>query len=395
MRVLPVVFLTVLLDLIGFGIVIPLYPFYAESMGASPLMVTLLASTYSLAQFFFAPLWGALSDRHGRRPILLLSIGMGTLAMAGFAWAPSLLWLFVFRALHGLFAANISVAQAIIADTTTPENRAKGMGMIGAAFGLGFTIGPFVGGELSDYGLATPIAAAAALQAFNFLLALAILPETRTGDAPSRQRPIDPAAFGRVLVHPVVGPIVTLSFLLIFAFSMMESTFSLFQEHQNHLGPKEVGRVLGVIGVVGVFVQGGAIGPLVRTFGEKRLIQVGILSLAAALLALAFAAPWGPLLGVAAWIAVSHGLLSPSLNAILSKRTPEADQGFVLGSNQSLGALARALAPGLGGLLFTHAAHAAPFLAGAALLGLGAALTLRVPNQEPQSSATLASRPQP
>lgn len=379
MRVLPVVFLTVLLDLIGFAIVIPLFPFYAESLGASPLQVTLLMATYSIAQFFFAPLWGSLSDRYGRRPILLMSIGMGALAMAGFAWAPSLLWLFAFRALHGLFAANISVAQAIIADTTTPENRAKGMGMIGAAFGLGFTAGPFIGGELSVYGLAVPIAAAAALQAFNFLLALVILPETRTGTAPSRHRPINPSAFGKVLVHPVVGPIVTLSFMLIFAFSMMESTFSLFEEHQYGLGPREVGRVLGVIGVVGVFIQGGAIGALVRKFGEKRLIQVGIVSLAGSLVALSFARPWASLFAVAAWIAVSHGILSPSLNAILSKRTPEDDQGFVLGSNQSLSALARAMAPGLGGLLFTHAAHAAPFFAGAALLSVGAALTTRVP----------------
>lgn len=379
MRVLPVVFLTVLLDLIGFGIVIPLFPFYAEGMGASAVQVTLLASSYSLAQFFFSPLWGAMSDRYGRRPILLLSIGMGAVAMTGFALAPSLVWLYVFRSLAGLFAANISVAQAVIADTTTPENRAKGMGMIGAAFGLGFTIGPFLGGELSEYGLAMPMFLAAGLQAFNFVLALVILPETRKADTRVVRRPLNPATFLRVLVHPAVGPIVTLSFLLIFAFSMMESTFSLFEEHANGLGPKEVGRVLGVIGVVGVFVQGGAIGALVRKFGEQRLIQVGAASLAAALVGLAFATPWASLVVVAAWIAVSHGILSPSLNALLSRKTPEHEQGLVLGSNQSLGALARAVAPTLGGLLFTHASLPAPFLAGAALLSLAAAMALRLP----------------
>ena len=173
MKLLVPVLMAVVLDLVGFGIVIPLLTFYAEEYGAGPVAVTLLMAVYSLAQFLMAPVWGALSDKYGRRPIMLFSIGMAAVCLAGFAWAESLVMLFVFRTLHGAAAANISTAQACVADVTTPENRAKGMGLIGAAFGFGFTVGPFIGGELSVHGLAAPIWFAAGLAALNFVLALA------------------------------------------------------------------------------------------------------------------------------------------------------------------------------------------------------------------------------
>jgi len=182
MKLLIPVLGAVVLDLVGFGIVIPLLTFYAEEYGAGPVAVTLLMAVYSLAQFLMAPVWGALSDRFGRRPIMLFSIGMATICLAGFAWAESLVMLFVFRTLHGAAAANISTAQACVADVTTPENRAKGMGLIGAAFGFGFTVGPFLGGELSVHGLAAPIWFAAALSALNFVAAVVWLKETRKAD---------------------------------------------------------------------------------------------------------------------------------------------------------------------------------------------------------------------
>ncbi|MCB9746561.1 MAG: MFS transporter [Alphaproteobacteria bacterium] len=372
MSPLLVIFLTVVLDLVGFGIVIPLLTFYAEDYGATAMQVTLLMACYSMTQFLFAPLWGSLSDRHGRRPVLLMSIGMGSLMLAGFAWAPKLWLLFVFRSLHGVFAANISVAQAYVADVTTKENRAKGMGMLGAAFGLGFTLGPWIGGELSVYGLSAPIWVAAGLSALNFLLAAALVPESRQPGGPeSRRRTLSPVAFVEVLRHPAVGRAIGLTFLMTFAFSMMEATFALFEEHQHNLGAQEVGRVLGLIGVVGIIVQGGAIGPLTRRFGEVPLMRIGLAGLSLSLLGLAVAPPWAPLLAVCGLLALFQGLLQPSTQALISKRSSEEEQGFVLGTNQSLSALARATAPALGGLLFQQVAMPASFVAGSLLLGLG------------------------
>ena len=193
------------MDLVGFGIVIPLLTFYAEDYGASPVEVTLLMAVYSFAQFFFAPIWGRLSDRIGRRPVLLASIGASAVFLAGFAAADTLWVLFVCRTLHGACAANISTAQAVIADITPPDKRAIGMGLIGAAFGVGFTVGPFIGGETAHLGHSVPIWIAAGLSALNFIIALVMLNETKTATSNSRPRPISPQAFIKVAKHPVVG----------------------------------------------------------------------------------------------------------------------------------------------------------------------------------------------
>jgi MFS family permease len=369
-----VIFLTVLLDLVGFGIVIPLLPFYAQDprFSATPMEIGLLMACYSLAQFLFAPFWGAISDRRGRRPVLLLSIGMGALMLVGFAAAQALWQLFLFRTLHGLFAANISTAQAYMADITPPEGRAKAMGMIGAAFGLGFTLGPWMGGELSVYGLAAPIWLAAGLGAFNFLLASAILPESRDPSTVSarRPRPIHPGTFLQVLQHPVVGSFIGLVFCMTFAFSMMESTFALFEQALYGLDARDVGRLMGLIGVVMVLVQGGMIGPLSKRFGEEALVRVGLPGLALGLLALVVSPPFLPLACTCAALALFHGLAQPSLFSLISRRTPESDQGLVMGTNQSLSALARATAPALALALFAGVEPASSFVAAAALMGL-------------------------
>ncbi len=369
MGTLGVIFLTVLLDLLGFGIVIPLLTFYAEDYGATPLQVTLLMACYSLAQFLFAPMWGAISDRVGRRPVLLLSIGMAALMLAGFAWADRLALLFLFRTLHGMFAANISTAQAYVADVTRPEDRAKGMGLIGAAFGVGFSLGPWVGGELSTFGLSAPIWLAAGLSAVNFLLALVLLPESRKRSGEHHPRPLHPFTWLSVLRHPVVGGLVAVSFCLTIAFAMMESTFALFEEHVHGMTARDVGRLLGGIGVVMVVIQGGLIGRLAHRFGERRLLLTGLPGLALSLVALAYSPPVGPLWTACLLLGVFHGLAQPSLYSLMSRAASADDQGLVLGTNQSLSALARTVGPALGGLLFGSVAEAAPFLTAAAVLG--------------------------
>jgi len=379
-RALIPVLLAVVLDLIGFGIVIPLLTFYAEEYGAGPVAVTWLMAVYSLAQFLMAPVWGGLSDRWGRRPVMLFSIAMATLCLAGFAAADELWLLFVFRILHGGAAANISTAQACVADLTTVENRAKGMGMIGAAFGLGFTLGPFMGGELSAFGLSTPIWVAAGLSLFNLILAVWLLPETRAATTARVKRSIDPRSFIQVARHPVVGLCIVLTFVMTIAFAMMESSFTLFAEHVRDLNAREVGRMFGIAGLTMILVQGGLIGRLVKRFGETRLVPVGIALLAISLAVLPYAPPPGAMVGVFVVMSVGHGIASPSLHSLISKGTSPDEQGFVLGTNQSMSALARAVGPSVSGWLYL-VKPAAPFFASAAILGGAVLLALKAVGQ--------------
>ncbi len=377
-RALIPVLLAVFLDLLGFGLIIPLLTFYAEDFGASPLQVTLLMAVYSLAQLLMAPVWGGLSDRLGRRPILLVSIGASALFLAGFAASRALWMLFLFRALHGACAANISTAQAAVADLTPPEKRAMGMGLIGAAFGVGFTLGPWVGGELAAHGHATPIWVAAGLSAFNFLLALALLPETRQPGVQGNhaRRGLDPRRLARALAHPVVGLCVLLTFVSTFAFALMESTFTLFARHAHELDAPTVGRYFGVAGLLTILVQGGLIGRLARRFGEDRLLPVGLLLLALGLLLLPFSAPPRAMVSVFCLIALGQSLATPSLQALVSRGTAADEQGLVLGANQSMSALARVLGPTSGGLLYEGLGMRSPFLVAALVLLLGFGLSV-------------------
>ena len=362
-RSLIPVLVTVFLDLIGFGIVIPLLTFYAELYDATAMQVTWLMACYSLAQFLFAPVWGSLSDRFGRRPILLTTIAATVICLSAFAAADTLILLFVFRTLHGACAANISTAQACVADLTTPENRAVGMGLIGAAFGVGFTVGPLIGGEMARFGLAAPIWLAAGLSLINLILAFFMLPETRTPDSVTRPRPLNPAAFLRVAKHPTVGLCVVLTFVNTVAFAIMESTFTLFAEHVRGLDPAGVGRMFGVAGLVMILVQGGAIRPLVKRYGETGLLPTGLAILVVGLALLPFAPPFLWMVLVFVIIAIGQGIASPSLNSLISRGTSEAEQGLVLGTNQSMSALARAIGPTLGGpmaMAYAPTALAAP-----------------------------------
>lgn len=389
-RALIPVLLCVFLDLVGFGIVIPLLTFYAEDYGATAVHVTLLMAIYSLAQFLFAPIWGGLSDRIGRRPVLVASIGATALWLALFAAADQLWMLFLFRGLHGACAANVSTAQAAVADLTPPDKRAIGMGLIGAAFGVGFTVGPFIGGELSHYGYAVPIWVAAAMSALNFLLAIWLLPETRKPDSTTRPRPINPAAFMRVASHPVVGLCVVLTFVLTTSFAMMESSFTLFAEHARGLSAAEVGRMFGIAGLVMIVVQGGLIRPLVKRFGEGPLVPVGVVILAFGMLLLPYAPPFVPMVTIFIMMAIGQGISGPSLHALISNGTSDSEQGFVLGTNQSMSALARAVGPSLSGPMFAGIGPKSPFLFSAGILFLGVLLAVAAVRQRarPQLAAS-------
>jgi DHA1 family tetracycline resistance protein-like MFS transporter len=373
---MPVLFLIVLIDLIGFGLVIPLLPFYAVRFSASPQQVTMLLAVYSLMQLFTAPLWGRLSDRIGRRPVLMASMAASALAYLWLGAADALWMLFAARALAGACAGNIAAAQAYIADTTTPENRAKGMGLIGAAFGLGFIFGPALGGFLAGNNPATANLAApawlaaglslVALGGVFFVLRESLAPELR-GQAPRRSRL---GAVTGALRRPVLSRLLLIFFLVILAFAGMESTFALWAMRQFEWGPEQVGYVFAFVGVLSAVLQGGLIGRLTQRFGEERLLLCGLALIGVGLLALPFSRDL-PILGVGvSGLALGMGLTQPSLNSLISRRAGSEEQGEVLGVSQSVGSLSRVIGPVVAGLLFSDLGRNSPFLWGAGLVAV-------------------------
>jgi len=351
---LGTLFLTVALDLLGFGLVIPFLPGVARQLGAGDLVAALTGTVYSLMQFLLVPVWGRLSDRVGRRPVLLGSIGATAVGMAWLGFADTLPMLFAARLFSGAATANIAVAQAYIADVTTPERRARGMGLIGMAFGLGFILGPFFGGELSRIPVlgrpgALPAFAAAALSLVNLALAAVTLPESlpperraraHGGEAKTpghRISPFDLDGIRRALALPDVGRAIAINFILIFWFAGFEQTFRLFTDDGFHLTAQGTGRLLGLVGVVSALVQGGLIGRLTRRAGEARLLAVGLFVLAAGFVLLGAApaiaaAPRAALGAASVLIAVGSGLVSPSVSSYVSRRAGPDAQGLTLGT---------------------------------------------------------------
>jgi len=357
---LVVIFVTVFIDLVGFGIVIPVLPFYAEGteFNATPRTVGFLFASYSIMQLVFSPILGRLSDKYGRRPVLFLSIigtGIGFLILG---FARTVWMLFAGRILDGITGGNISTAQAYIADITTKENRAKGMGLIGAAFGLGFIFGPALGGILSGWGIHVPFFFAAALCFANATLLYFTLPETVTPDHPARQS----AAGGRAWTHvlesfkqPKLGFVLAIYFLFIVAFSIMTTSFSLYTMFRFGYGAQHTGYLFAYVGLIAVIIQGGLIGRLVKRFGELPLVIFGALCFAVSLFAVPFV---GPAAGGLAALLVGGGVFSmgnslatPALTSLASKSVGPAQQGTVLGVTQSVASLARAVGPSLAAIL--------------------------------------------
>jgi len=361
---LIVIFTTVFIDLVGFGIVIPVLPFYAEgtAFNATPRMVGLLFASYSIMQLIFSPVLGRLSDKYGRRPVLLLSIigtGIGFLILG---LAKTVLLLFVGRILDGITGGNISTAQAYIADITTKENRAKGMGLIGAAFGLGFIFGPAIGGILSQWGIHVPFFFAASLCFANAVLLYFRLPETVTPDHPARTS----AAGGRGLTQllkslkePRLSFVLTIYFLFVVAFSIMTTSFSLFTMFRFGYDAQHTGYLFAYVGIIAVIIQGGLIGRLVKRFGELPLVIVGALFFAGSLFAVPFVGPRvGGLLALligGGIFSAGNSLATPSLTSLASKSVGRGEQGGVMGVTQSVASLARAVGPALAAFLIHSA----------------------------------------
>ncbi|HQY65864.1 MAG TPA: MFS transporter [Pyrinomonadaceae bacterium] len=362
---LVIIFITIFIDLIGFGMVIPLLPYYAETapFNATPFEIGMLFSVYSWMQFFFSPILGRLSDRYGRRPILFMSLMGSAVGYFVLGIAGTLTVVFVGRILGGITGGSISTAQAYIADVTSKENRAKGMGLFGAAFGLGFILGPAIAGILSKYGVQVPFFFAAALSLCNAIALLFILPESVKFDAArvikkSKNRFVEIfESFG----ENKFGLINLIYFLLVTAFSIMTYAFVLFTMFRFHFDAEQNGYLFAYVGLISIVGQGFLFGRFVKKFGESRLVAFGCVTMALSLVAFPFIGPefggLGLLLVVTSFLSLGNAMASPALTSLASKISAENEQGKALGILQSGASLARAIGPTIGGVLLNNSVN--------------------------------------
>ena len=384
---LTVIFLTVFVDLLGFGIVLPLLPYYAREFQASGFTAGALIAVYSAMQFVFAPLWGRWSDRIGRRPVILISLAGSTFSYLLFALANGLGMLFISRIFAGIAGANISVAQAFIADSTSAKDRARGMGLIGAAFGLGFVFGPAIGGLLAHYGHAAPGFAATAICAINFVAAIWRLPESLAPEhrhVTAAGHPI--AQLREAFSRPQLGVCMLMFAAVVFSFSTVETTLSLLCATLYKMSASHIYWLFAYLGVMTATMQGGLLGRLSHRVDERRLVVVGTALLAAGIAAAPYTPPVTLLLFALGAIAFGQGITSPVLSSLISKASGGKGHGGVLGISQSLGSLARILGPLWGGLMFDYGGPSAPYWTTAALM-LGATY-LGLSHTQPAGSAT-------
>lgn len=380
------IFLIVLVDVLGLTIILPLLPFYAEHLGASATVVGLLISSYAFCQLIAGPILGNLSDRMGRKPLLIVSqigtlIGFLILAFAGSLWM-----VFLSRIIDGLTAGNLSLAQAYIADVTSPENRAKSFGVIGIAFGIGFLIGPGISGFLAQFGYVYPIFAAAFLSASSIVCTATLLPKAEphpgeeSGPAGRRLGIFDWKAYAAYFARPMLGPLLWQFFFFAFSFAMFISGFALFAQrrytwHGQPFGAKEVGYVFAYVGFLGLLLQGGLMGRLVKLFGERTLVWTGFGVGALGYGMLAWTRTVGQLL-FASTVNSYSGVLRPSVTALITHQAGKREQGVVLGLTQSITSVSQIIAPLIVGALIDRGQLSAWALATGAVALLGMFVSL-------------------
>ena len=346
-----------LVDILGLTIMLPLLPFYAEHLGASALVVGLLTSSYAFCQLIAGPILGRLSDHMGRKPLLIVSqigtfIGFLILAFSNTLWL-----VFLSRVIDGLTAGNLSLAQAYIADVTEPENRAKSFGVIGIAFGIGFLIGPGVSGYLSQFGYSYPIFAAAGLSALSIICTATLLPKVEphaegddSGPGGRRLGLLDWKGYTQYFARPDLGPLLWQFFFFAFSFSLFITGYALFAERRLHMGPKDVGYVLAWVGFLGIILQGGLMGRLVKRFGERTLVWTGFLFSATSNIWMAFVRTTPQMFANATYGAYG-GVVRPSVTALISHKASRREQGVVLGLTQSITSVCQIIGPLVAGAL--------------------------------------------
>jgi MFS transporter, DHA1 family, tetracycline resistance protein len=372
---MPILFVFVVVDLLGFSLILPLLPYYARVFSASPLLIGLLGTANALAQMVAAPVIGRLSDRFGRRPMLLLGTFAGFACFLMLGLAQSMTLLFVSRVLNGLLGGNISLAQAYITDVSDEKNRARQLGMIGAAFGIGFIVGPALGGLLSTWGQGIPAFAASGLSLLNFLWILAALPESLTAErrAALAMKPrvkVSLGALAAALRKPKVGPILTTQLLYFVAFGLLTANFALYALERLGLQVQATGYILAYVGVLSVLVQGFGVGLLTKRFAEQKLAVTAIGILTITLLAWGLVPNVPLLLVVFAPMALSAGLLGTLMSSLLTKSVARDEVGGTLGLSSSLQSLSQVVAPVVGGFLLGQLGAWSLGLLAAALMAL-------------------------
>lgn len=376
---LAVIFVIIFIDLMGFGIVIPLLPLYAEQYKPGPLSFGLLMAAYSAMQFFFTPILGRLSDRWGRKPVLVVSLAGSIVGYLLFGFARSLVMLFASRIVDGISGGNIATAQAYVADITVPEERTRGMGVVGAAIGLGFVFGPAIGGVTSHWGEAGPGIAAAALALAAAVGTIVFLPEPprqHKRGASDVARTLSGRGLSEVFRRPAVAVVFGIAFLVTFAFSNFEATLAQDLHDRFSISLAHVAYVFVYIGLLVAVVQGGLIRPLSRKFTEHRLIREGVFLFAAGLFLLPLAATAGWALLFLAPLAAGIGTALPSLSSLVSRLAGESDRGAVLGVYQSLRSLGRILGPLWGEMAYFRFGPSAPQWTGAIVAALAGCVAL-------------------
>lgn len=392
--------LTVLIDFTGFGVIIPLLPFWAEHLGANPVQIGLILTAYSLAQFLFLPMLGRLSDRYGRRPVILWSLLIEAGSLALTALSGTFLILLVARFVGGMGAANLGTAQAVVSDTTTPAERAKGMGFIGAAIGLGFVIGPAIGGGLAALGMAIPFWVAGAIALVNAVMVFFLLPETRAPQEPvANTQPVNRAGLMETLRQPAMARLLVINLLYTLAFTAMEAMYPLFSQRAFGWGATQNAYIFVYVGVIMVIVQGGLIGRLAKMWGAQRLLVVGLALLAAGLLLLPFGALLAVMLIAVGVLSAGSGAVSATSSTLASLVADEESQGQTLGVIQSSGGLGRIIGPLAAGWIFAIGGAGAPFVVGGLLTVLALLVAIprlplrRFPGQTPDQAVGSSDSP--
>lgn len=358
------IFLIVFIDLLGFGLILPLLPFIAEKFDATPFEIGMLAAAYSFFQFISAPIMGRLSDRFGRKKLLFISQIGSVIGFIFLGVADTLSLIFLSRIIDGITGGNISIAQAYMADITTPQNRAKGMGILGAAFGLGFIFGPAVGGFLSQWGFAVPayfaafIAGLAAISTWFFL-------EETVDTKTAKTKPKTKFTFSemkKTLTTPVLGLLIGIFFLINLAFSGMQGTFALWTQSTYGWGPTETGYMFAYIGIMSVIMQLFILPRAIKAFGEKAVFKLSLPILALGLLGVPLSIHWGLLLIATSFLVLGNSLANPTIQSIASENVDKEEYGGVLGFLQSSASLGRIVGPLMAGQLFAAVSKDAPYI---------------------------------
>jgi DHA1 family tetracycline resistance protein-like MFS transporter len=400
MSPLGIVVLIVLIDLLGFTVVMPLLAPFAEQYGFREWQIGLLFSAYPLCQLIAGPILGRMSDRYGRRPILIFSQAGTALSFLILGLSRNFTVMLLARMLDGASGGNILVAQAFVADVTTPENRSRGMGLIGMAFGLGFVLGPLLGGVLvslpiaEDWRLRLPFLVAAGFSTLAWILVLSRLPESRPVGARNREsaRVLSWRGLVDTMTLPGIGQLMLLGFLSVLAFAALEGTLSLYLRRRMDWNARSAAFVFAGLGLLSALVQGGLIRRLVPRFGEPRLIGAGIAIVALGFACLALASGALELAGAIVLVGVGQGLVGPSVSGMLSRITPASEQGAVFGTLSSTQTLARMISYSTANLLLGRVSTAAPYWFGFGVyLAAGLAAIRFLPrlstSLEPQQSA--------